>query len=79
MAVPHVSGAFGDLLDVDFEDIFNDTYDQLPDKVPMIFTLVPHNGQNHMRWSEIGTVPNISRTSEVASLRSADVGGSVAR
>jgi hypothetical protein len=60
MAVPHVSGAFGDLLDVDFEDIFNDTYDQLEDKVSMLYTMVPHNGQNHMRWSEIGTVPDFS-------------------
>jgi len=60
MAVPHVSGAFGDLLDIDFEDIFNDTYDQLEDKIPMLYTMVPHNGQNHMRWSEIGTVPDFT-------------------
>ena len=35
MAVPHVSGAFGDVLDVDFQDIFND-FD-----VSMTFTISP--------------------------------------
>ena len=74
MAVPHVSGAFGDVLDVDFEDIFNDTYDQLPDKVPMIYTMVPSNGQDHMRWSEIGTVPDFTEFTGTISYQSQEQG-----
>ncbi len=74
MAVPHVSGAFGDVLDVDFEDIFNDTYDQLPDRVPMIYTMVPSNDQNHMRWSEIGTVPDFTEFTGTIAYQSQEQG-----
>ena len=38
MAVPHVSGSFGDLLDPRFQRIFSEQFNQLPDMLPMLFT-----------------------------------------
>ena len=54
MALPHASVAFGDLLDRRFQRIFHDQYDQVPDKLPALFTFIPHNGRNNMMWSEVG-------------------------
>lgn len=54
MAVPHDSGAFGDLLDPRFQRIFHDQFEQLPDMLPMLFSFPPDNGRADMRWSEVG-------------------------
>ena len=53
MAVPHASGAFGDLLDPRFQKIFQDTYRQVPDMLPQLFQMV-NNGRNNMTWSGVG-------------------------
>lgn len=54
MAVPHVSGSFGDLLDPRFQEIFKDQYDQLPDMIPEVYGNAGSNGRADMRWSEVG-------------------------
>ena len=54
MAVPHASGAFGDLLDPRFQRIFHDQYRQLPDMLPELFSSPPDNGRADMRWSSVG-------------------------
>lgn len=56
MPVPHESGAFADLLDPRFQKIFNDTFDPLPDMLPLLYTMVPSNGRNNMTFSGIGTL-----------------------
>lgn len=58
MPVPHISGAFGDLLDPRFQKIFNDQLDQLPDMIPTLYDMVGTNGRNEMKWSDIGTLPD---------------------
>lgn len=58
MANPHVSESFGDLLDPRFQRIFYETYDGLPSMLSELFTMVPTNGRNDMRWSQVGTLPN---------------------
>lgn len=52
MPVPHISTNFGDLLDPRFQRIFNDRFNQLPDMIPIIFTMPPDNGRADMRWSQ---------------------------
>jgi len=52
--IPHTSGAFGDLLDPRFQRIFHEQYDQLPDMLPELFNMQPHNGRDMMMWSEVG-------------------------
>lgn len=54
MAVPHTSGAFGDLLDPRFQKIFQDTYRQIPDMLGTLYTMPPTNGRNNMTWSGVG-------------------------
>lgn len=54
MAVPHASGAFGDLIDPRFQRIFHEQYDQLPDMLGMLYTFPPDNGRADMRWSSVG-------------------------
>ena len=63
MANPHVSESFGDLLDPRFQRIFYETYDALPSMLGELFTDVPTNGRNDMRWSQVGTLPNWSQFS----------------
>lgn len=58
MPVPHVSENFPDVLDPRFQRIATEEYRQLPDMIPEIYDLVPHNGRNNMMWSEIGTLPD---------------------
>lgn len=55
MANPAVSTAFGDLLSVDFEEIFQAELEhaQLGDMVPTLYTMIPQNGRDHMSWSEV--------------------------
>lgn len=58
MPTPHVSSAFGDLLDPRFQKIFEDQYKQLPDMLGKLFTMVSTNGRNNMTWSQVGTLPD---------------------
>ncbi len=63
MGVPHTTGAFGDLLDIDFQKIFDDNLPQLNDMLPEFYDFPPDNGQNHMRFSQIsgyGNIPDFS-------------------
>jgi len=60
MPVPHISENFGDLLDIRFQKIFYDEYDELPDMLPNLFSFPPTNGRNDMRWSSVGQLPNFS-------------------
>lgn len=53
MPLPSSSGSFGDLLDPRFQRIFHEQHDQLPDMLPELFTMVPHNGRDNMTWSEV--------------------------
>lgn len=55
MATPAISTAFGDLLDVRFQDIMADELQQLPDMIPTLFSNVGSNGRNNMQWSQVGT------------------------
>ena len=54
MATPAVSESFGDLLDVRFQDIFDNKVEQLPDMLPTLFTFPADNGRSDMRWSQVG-------------------------
>ncbi|MCH8914188.1 MAG: Mu-like prophage major head subunit gpT family protein [Planctomycetes bacterium] len=54
MPVPHASTGFGDLLDPRFQRIFHEQYEQLPDMLPMLYTMPPPNGRADMRWSQSG-------------------------
>lgn len=58
MPAPMTSGAFGDLLDPRFQRIFFERYDQLPDMIPTLFNMIPHNNRDIMTWSEIGSFAN---------------------
>ena len=59
MATPHVSTAFGDLLDPRFQRIFHEEKPAIPSMIGTIYTTVPSNGRNNMTWSEVGTLPDI--------------------
>jgi len=54
MATPHVSTAFGDILDPRFQRIFHEQYDQLADRLAEVYTFVADNGRDNMKWSQIG-------------------------
>ena len=60
MAVPHVSTNFADVLDPRFEEIFWETYKELPDLLPRLYNMPSSNGRNNMTWSQVGTVPDFS-------------------
>jgi len=55
---PHRSINFADLLDPRFQKIFFETYDDLPDMLPTLFTFAPNNGRDQMMWSAVGTLGN---------------------
>lgn len=55
---PHVSTAFGDLLDPRFQKIFYERYKQLPTMLPEFFNFIGTNGRADMRWSDVGTLPD---------------------
>ena len=60
MAVPHVSVNFGDVLDPTFSRIFDEEYDQLPDMVPGMYTIVPTGPRgDSTKWSSVGTLPDL--------------------
>ena len=54
----HVSGAFGDLLDPRFQKVMQNWLKELPDTVPTLFTIVPTNDRNDMRFTQVGTLPD---------------------
>jgi hypothetical protein len=58
MATPHISANFADVLDPRFQDIFWETYQELPDMIPRFYNMAPNNGRNNMTWSQVGTVPD---------------------
>ena len=63
MAVPHTTGQFGDLLDVRFQEIFNDNFPQVDDMLPMLFNFPSDNGRIDMRFSQVsgyGDIPEFS-------------------
>jgi hypothetical protein len=43
-----------DLLDIEFEEVFDDEYQQLEDMRSMVFDMVPHNGRDTISYSDIG-------------------------
>ncbi len=56
MPVPHRSESFGDLLDPDFQKIFHNQFEALPDMIPQLFGSPTDNGRSTMTWSEVGTL-----------------------
>lgn len=58
MPNPHVSGAFGDLLDPRFQKIFFEQHAQLATMLPQVYTFIPTNGRDEMKWSQVGTLPD---------------------
>src|SRR3990167_306995 len=74
MAVPHVSGAFGDLKDPRFQKIFHENLPQLDDMLPELFTFVPDNGRDIMSWSEVGGYQDWDAFSGTVNYQSASQG-----
>jgi hypothetical protein len=61
MATPHISTNFGDLLDPTFSRIFDEEYDQLPDMVPGMYTIVPTGPRgDSTKFSQVGTLPDLT-------------------
>lgn len=63
MPAPAISGAFGDLLDIRFQTIFNEQTDreQLKDMIPTLFGMPNDNGRADMRWSSTGAFGDFSQ------------------
>ena len=74
MANPHVSSAFGDLLDPRFQKIFYERYNQLPSMLGEFYSFVPTNGRADMRWSDVGTLPDWSAFSGTVNYGSSSQG-----
>lgn len=74
MATPHASASFGDLLDPRFQEIFDDVLPQLPDMLSMFYTMVPSNGRDTIRWSEVGTMVDWSQFSGSVTFNSVNQG-----
>jgi hypothetical protein len=62
MPAPHVSSAFGDLLDPRFQEIFESEkqYYELQSMLSKLFNFDPDNGRNNMQWSQVGTLADFS-------------------
>ena len=58
MAVPHQSVNFGDVLDSEFQEIFDREYNQLASKRGDLYGIVPTNGRETIKWSGVGTLPD---------------------
>ena len=56
MPTPHLSTGFADLLDPRFQKVFFEQYGQLPDMVPTLFNMTPHNNRNSMLFSQVGAL-----------------------
>ena len=74
MAVPHRTGAFGDLLDVRFQKIFDDNFPQLNDMLPELFDFPTDNGRIDMRFGQISGYPDIPEFSGSVTSQSAAQG-----
>src|SRR3990167_9066860 len=48
--------AFGDLLDIRFQKIYQNTLRPLPDMIGEIYTMAGTNGRNNMMWSGVGAL-----------------------
>lgn len=55
---PHISGNFADVLDPDFQEIFEFTLREIPDMLPDLYDMPGSNGQDHMNFSDVGAVPD---------------------
>lgn len=53
-SAPHLSSQFGDLLDIRFQEIFEDHLPQLNDMLPELYNFVSTNGRDTMTWSDTG-------------------------
>lgn len=60
MPVPHTKEAFGDLLDIRFQEIFDDNFPQLNDMLPELFAFPPDNSRIDMRFSQVSGYGDIS-------------------
>lgn len=60
MGNPHISTAFGDLLDPRFQKIFYEELPQLKSMLPEVYDFVGTNGREDMRFSEVGTLPDFT-------------------
>ena len=60
MAVPMISTGFGDLVDRRITKIFYDTYDQLPDVVPVLFNMDSSSDQ-YETVSAVGALQDFSQ------------------
>ncbi len=74
MPVPHVSDNFQDVLDPRFERILDQELEQLPDFIPVLYTMPPTNGRDTMRWSDVGTLPDWSQFDGAVSYKSQSQG-----
>ena len=55
MPVPHVSTAFGDLLDTEFRRIFTRKFRELPDMLPTLYTMDPGGPRgDSVKMSDVG-------------------------
>lgn len=61
MAVPHSTGQFGDLLDIRFQEIFDDNFPQVNDMLPELYDFEPNNGRIDMRFSQVGGYADVPR------------------
>jgi phage major head subunit gpT-like protein len=74
MPVPHVSTAFGDLLDPRFQKIFYEEYQQLPDMIDKLCSSVSTNGRNNMTWSQVGTLGDFTEFNGTVGYQSQSLG-----
>ena len=58
MPNPHVSTAFGDLLDPRFQAILFEWYPQLPSMLAEVYNFEPTNKRADLRYSQVGTLPD---------------------
>lgn len=61
MAVPHQSTGFPDVLDSEFQEIFDREFDQLASKRGELYGIVPTNGRETIKWSDVGTLPDFEQ------------------
>ena len=74
MGVPHTTGQFGDLLDPNFQKIFDDNFPQLNDMLPELYDFVPNNGQIDMKFGQVSGYTDIPEFSGSVTYQSATQG-----
>lgn len=52
--MPNTSTTNPDVLDIQFQDIFQEQLKALPDMIPSVFSMIPHNGRADIRFSDVG-------------------------